>query len=389
MKWIAKTPFLAAVTMAGLLGAVPAHVPTADYFAGYAGTKNVAPEIAARWLTWAEVGIPGSQQMRPLGVKTLLYTDPNRQMTGEPMYTPDESTFAHDCGGNRVPTRRAGQYVMDPRSQSMRGVWKNHVARYDGEGHFSAIFEDDANDLAYIASQPCNVDAKEWREATIAAQRNVGRPVVYNGLSLFDGHGVSKSIALNASAVGGMMEECYASSPTTPKVGDWQWAATEDTEIQMARARKYFFCYGNDTSPAESSTDNRLYVYASYLLTYDPHTSVLWEYYRTPSGFHVMPETQFVPLNPVRRTVRRASDLRNRDGVYVREYKNCYLAGRKAGKCAVVVNPDAVEHRISLRGFTHVLSLNGSGVVDGGTATLAGSSMPQSLPPLSAAIAVR
>ena len=123
------------------------HVPTADYWGGYSGTHVVSAPVAAQWLTWASVNIDGSNALRPLGVKTMLYTDPNRQIKGEPLYTADETTFAHDCAGARIPTGREGQYLMDPRSASMPRVWKNLVDRYTAEGHFDAIFEDDADDL--------------------------------------------------------------------------------------------------------------------------------------------------------------------------------------------------------------------------------------------------
>jgi hypothetical protein len=152
----------------------PEHVPTADYWGGYSGTHLVSAPVAAQWLTWASVNIDGSNALRPLGVKTMLYTDPNRQIKGEPLYTTDETTFAHDCAGARVPTGREGQFLMDPRSASMPRVWKNLVDRYMAEGHFDAIFEDDADDLYGVRDLPCTFDEGAWQAATIAMQRSLG-----------------------------------------------------------------------------------------------------------------------------------------------------------------------------------------------------------------------
>lgn len=372
------------------LGTAPSHVPTSDYWAGYAGTKAVPADTAARWLTWAETNVDGSKLIHPAGVKTLLYTDPNRQLqNNDRLWNSDESTFAHDCGGNRIEAHRRGQFLMDPHSQHLRDLWKHSVERYWNAGQFDAVFNDDANDLELIASQPCNVDRDDWLRTTIDEQRQLGRPVVYNGLEVFNGHDVSRTIGLNQSAIGGMMERCYAASPRNPKVSGWQWNATENTELQMAREGKYFFCYNNDTSPADQSLDNRLYVYASYLLTYDPRTSVLWEYYATPTRAHVMPEVQFVPFDPVRASVKRIDDLRNGKGVYVREYRNCNLNGTAVGKCIVAVNPDDSAHDIDLRGYNKMLTVSGSGIFDGGKARIDSRSLPSSLPPQSAVIAVR
>ncbi len=370
-----------------LLGAAPTHVQTADYFGGYAGTHDVAPAVAARWLTWAETNVADSPRMRALGVKTLLYTDPNRQISGEPLYTADESSFAHDCGGQRIATLRSGQYLMDPHSPAMTRLWKAHVRSYSADGHFDAIFEDDADDLAYTRGVPCRYDAAAWLSATNAMQRALGYPVVYNGLANFTDRTVSPAIGLNATAIGGMMEECYAVSPSRPKSSGDAWYVTEATELAMARAGKLFFCYGNDTTAADASLDARLYVYASFLLSYDPATSVLWEYYQGPARFHVMPEAQLVPMQP-RVTAQRVDDL-SVAGTYQRAFGACYLAGRDQGPCVVAVNPSQTARPLALPGYRRTLVLGGGSVIEGGTARVEMRPPPAQLDPLSATIAFR
>ena len=373
-----------------LIAAVPTHVQTADYYAGYAGTKAVAPQDAARWLTWGETDVAGAQQLDPYHVKTLFYSNPYRILPGEPMFSSDEDTFAHDCGNSRIVTTQtihANQYLMNPSSQRMVQAWRDFVQEHFREAHFDATMSDDAAGDVTISALPCGYTKKSWLDSEIEAQRAIGVPVVYNALSDFDGHGISKEIALNKTAAGGMMEECYSQLPPNTRSGGWRWYVTEQTELRMAQDRKYFFCYGRDVTPADQATESRLYTYASFLLTYDLKTSVLWEYYQTPTHAHVMPETQLVPLKPVRR-INNVAQLRYRGGLYVREYRKCYIASRYAGACVAAVNPDDDPHDFNLRGYKRTLVLHGSGVFDGGTVSADGP-RPGSVAPHSAVIAFK
>jgi len=378
---VCALPVLLAVT-------APTHIQTADHFAGYAGTKTVPADVAARWLTWAETDIPGSQAIQRFGVKTMLYTDPNRTIRGERDYTNDESAFAHDCFGQRVAAQHAGQYLMDPHSRALLAVWKSHVTRYSADGHFDAVFEDDANTIAYANGQPCNFYASDWLQATVALQRSLDAPIIYNGLSNFSDRSVSISIGLNETAIGGMMEECYGSSPSEPKNSGDRWYVAEATEIAMAAQRKLFFCYDNDTTAAAQALDRRTYVLASFLLTYDPSLSVLWEYYQGPSHLHVMPEAQLVPLAPSS-VVRTVNDLLTPSGVYERRYAACYLGGRDMGPCVVAVNSDNASHALDLRGYTRTLQIAGAGILDGGTARVTAPGPPSELAALTAVVAFK
>lgn len=386
---------LCALAATILLGAAPTHVLTGDYFGGYAGTKVVPPQTAARWLSWAETNPQDSATMSALGVRTILYSNPHRAMPGDAMYTGDESSYAHDCGGARVPGEIGGSrhtMMMNIGSGSTQQLWKKYVARHDeGGAHYAAVFEDEAVGDAYAGGQPCGFTFANWLNSTIAAQRDLGYPVIYNGLSDFYDRGIAREIGLNASAIGGMMEECYAQlGPKNTRSSGWRWTATEQTELRMARDNKYFFCYGRDLTPADQGTASRLYTYGSFLLTYDPHTSVIWEYYKTPSGGHVMPESQLVATDPVIAKLGSIEQLRSSSGLYTREYRRCSIAGKPEGPCMVAVNPDPnYSHTLALPGFRRTIALHGSGVFDGGTISIDGGSPPQSLGPLEAVIGFR
>lgn len=375
-----------------LLGAVPRHVQTADYYAGYAGTKTVPPSIAARWLSWAETDAPGSRSLAGTGVRPIMYTNPNRIAPSDSMYADNDALFAHTCSGQRArgESGHAGILLSDPRSTTLVAAWRKTIQEHAEGGHFDAIFADDAVGDVYAQDQPCGYNIRSWLQGENQLFAGAGYPIIYNGLNYFTNRTVAPEIVLNQHAVGGMMEECYARLSQDHRVGGDAWFATEKTEIEMAREHKYFFCYGRDLTPAEQAYDGRLYTYASFLLTYDPGTSVLWEYYKTPSNGHVMPESQLVALDPVRQAVPNVDVLRTADGVYQRAYSACYMAGRPVGPCVVAVNPDTGSaHPLNLSGYRRTLALHGSGVFDGGTSSISSAPPPSQLQPLGAVIAFK
>jgi hypothetical protein len=365
----------------------PQHLLTADYFGGQAGTHVIPADRMASVTDWVETSPHDTTTWRS-GMHVMFYTDPNRQIENEPLWTQDEAAFAHDCSGSRVsrmyPSRGGNgrqQFLMDPNSPAMRGVWRSYVQRYFNAGRFSAVFDDDAANLAYMDTSPCN--AGSWVQASVDAIRSLGYPVVYNGLEpAFGNDRISPAIALNKVSIGGMMEDCYAERPRPPSGA--RWLTEEATELAMKRDGKLFFCYGNGIADAAASTDLRMYELASFLLTYDPQRSILWEHWATPSAVHVMPESAFVPIQPVRH-VLDADDMRA-GGVYQREYYRCYLQGRLLGGCDVVVNPSNSSASVPSTRYHHALTISGSGIFDGGSVGIGPA--PQTLDATSAAILV-
>jgi len=343
-------------------------------------------------LTWAEVDTADANSVASTGIKTMLYTNPNREAPGDPMYTSDQSTFEHDCGGARITDNyNPGIFLMDPVSGHLSTLWKNLVSSAASQGHFDAIFDDNADDLYATTARPCGDSDAVWLAQNQFEIASLSYPVIYNGLAILSpGYGISNSINLNSVSVGGMMETCYSQSGSSPKVGPAVWNATENSEIEMALQRKTMLCYSNDTSDASTSVDVRMFVFASFLLTYDPNTSVLWEYFRSPSNFHVQPESQLVALYPVLPEPGNIAGLQV-GGVYAREYGACYLNGAIVGGCASIVNPDPYNSRPYPFGskYTHTLVLSGGGILDGGSISPNGPQPPSILPPKGSIVVFR
>ncbi|HET9031233.1 MAG TPA: putative glycoside hydrolase [Candidatus Aquilonibacter sp.] len=369
------------------------HLLTADYLGGYYGTKSVSWSTAASYLNWASTNQFDANSISAAGIKTMYYTNPNRVQAGDPMYTTDETTFAHDCNGNRITTVFNGitQYVMNVTSPSLATLYHNTISAKISGAHFDAMFEDDAGLLENygITPLPCSYTDSAWASGASAVGSAAPAPVIFNGLSSLNGHSPSQSVAwvTNPNTLGGNFEHCY-SDDAQPKQNGWMWQAVENTELQVAAKHALFICMARNTSDASTQTDARLYTLASFLLTYDPSTSVLWEGFGTPSGLHVMPESQLVVMSPKTSTPSDISGLLTSSGVYGREYNACYIAGQFVGGCAIAVNADPTNSKaFPYPQYTHTLTISGEGIVDGGSIATNGAAAPMYMPATSAVIA--
>jgi hypothetical protein len=349
------------------------HVLTADYLPN---TMHVSDSAMAPWLTWAVSTATQSAGLRAVGIHTLLYTNPNRLGPGDAMYPSDETAFAHDCNGHRIQDLvNTYKYLMNPASTVLASHYGGFIGGVGGQ--FDGYFQDGADNVLNVTALPCGYSAPSWTAASNSLNSNaqVAPRVVYNDLMYASyRNGVytpPAAIGLNPTALGGMAEGCYSSySSGNPKPSRDYWAAMEDTELAMGTAKKLFFCRGLNTTAASNAVDLRVYMLASFLLTYRPYYSVLSEKFATPTRFQVDPEEELVPRRPLLPRPADISGLEVSNKVYAREWAACYVAGQLIGPCAAVVNADApgTSHPFPFAGkYKHTLALQGSDVLDGGS----------------------
>lgn len=379
------------VVLSGSVSSVPKHVITGAYLysADGATSHGRAFSAYAPSLTWAETY--NGTAVAATGIKTVFYTNPNREESDDVLYTSNESTFAHTCSGARItqPGAKVPIYLMNPNSSDLVSLYKKWVSGELSQQHFDAIFDDEPFDWYALSAMPCNYNAATWLNAYINEMKALGHPVFYNGLGNFGANNtLSPTIQMNSGAIGGMGEGCYTAEWNPRIAYGSYWTAFENTEIAMAQQGKIFICYANDINSASTSIGARIYTYASFLLTYNPASSMIWEYFATASGYTVEPESRLVALEPASATPSSVSSLRTGTGTYARRYNACYIAAKAVGPCAVVVNSDsASSHAFPFTGYHHTLLLSGGGILDGGTISTAGPAPPSSLAPLSAVIA--
>jgi len=342
----------------------------------------------AQYVNWAVVGPADNAPAQSVGIKTIIYTDPNRVYDGMPEYSNDETEYAHDCSNNRITINgtKLTTYLTDPSSSTLLGLWQQHVAFYNqiGNAQYNAVFED--TPLVHnVSAQPCGYLQPAW----LANQNTMGTalnyPVIFNGLgNLANGPDqMSPAMALLPTSIGGTMEGCYSNYSGDPIPNLQVWHTFENTEIQVLAAGKLFVCRGFDSTPDTSAQVQRLYMFGSFLLTYDPARAIFSPKF-TPanSGFWIQPENQLVALDPIIMQPSSIDQLSQGSNVYGRQYKNCYYAGQWIGACATVVNSDRpnLSHPMPWTSvYHHTLVLSGGDILDGGTAATNGPAPPSTI----------
>jgi hypothetical protein len=377
------------VTTSAPKSSAQAHVLTADYLGAPNGTSSISWSSAAPYLTWAQTGTGAADAISASGIKTEYYTDPNDTSNdGDALFTSNSATFAQTCGGARITYNWDDHtfYVMNIGSPTMQSLYASYVASIAAQAHFNAIYEDQAGALSNLSAYPCNYSNSAWIAYGKELIQASPLPIMFNGLSGLYNDGVSLSIQLLAAsnALGGTYEHCY-SDDSTAKMHTWVWQAMEETELAVGQLGKQFRCQLRNSNDASQNTDARIYAYASFLLTYTPSTSQLWEEFSTPSGLHVMPESGLVALSPTTNPSSLAS-LQQSGGAYGRQFSQCYYRGSSLGPCAVAVNPSYGSVPFPFTQYHHTLVLAGYGVLDGGKIYTDGDAPPATLPAEEAAI---
>ncbi len=389
---------------------IPAHVLTYQFFGVNGipkGYPRVKTQVAARWVSWAMSSPRLANELSAAGMKTIYYTDPNRVAPRDRMYSSDESQFAHDCNGQRVRVNKGEErYLTDPTAPATLARWKAEIAGVEKIASFDAVFDDTAGTTNSLSAMPCGFDENAWIAAHVALIEGTGTPVLVNGIG--DGnlprtgkgrdatYAMSPLVAIVSTAtnvIGGAFEDCYASPshPSNPAgevtAGSF-WRATENTELALARMRKIFVCNEKaERLSMDQAVEARAFSEASFLLTYDPRTTMVRQQFDTPSMLDLGPEVKLVALDPVRPAPQTIDALRTPGGAYGREYRSCYIQGTRVGRCAVAVNPErsgAVPFPFA--GYGHTMEMHGSGIEDGGLMDMSGPA-PTSIAPLQGVVA--
>src|SRR5579863_3249152 len=226
------------------------HVLTWEDDDGSTGALGISPSAARPWLDWIMADTQHAAAAKAGGEKVALYTDPNRVAPGDPMYTTDETTFAHDCSNNRITVAGSTNYLMNVYSSHLWSLWQNEVQLYDSwNAPHDVIFEDSADEIQTqkLSAQPCNFVQTDWTAQTNSMDATLTQPIFYNGLGLIPAGYASPgpSIGLNPTSSGGMSEDCYSGRTPTGFFYAPHWNATADTQIQMNAANKPFVCQAN------------------------------------------------------------------------------------------------------------------------------------------------
>jgi hypothetical protein len=395
----------------------------------------------APYIDWLGNGnVNNATAGRTAGLKVFWYSNITHMASPDPSFT--GSDFARNCQQQKVYSMPGNKklYLTDPTSANVLHVYETKGA---GVGmlpavtnNYEAVMYDAAAKWLGIVNGPICVApsyTQAWdRQAWITASANFiakaaadtgyhivnGRSTAmgYNGLDAVDpashkyqtpngasdiaaGVNPPSTTGLDAGGGwGGRDEGCYGPGGFRGTTygnfaHDDEWIAYENTEILVGLIDSaHFVCqYGFGLQDTNMAHPGRLYAFASYMLTYNPDTDILFDAFLGTDNVQGDPEEQLVFLNPAlsNGSLKQILQLAQPPGAnqgYGREYGACYNNGVSLGKCAVLVNPYASGNiNWQFTGYTKTLQLNGSTILDGGTVTIGGPA-PTSLPPESAEI---
>jgi hypothetical protein len=377
------------------------HVLTAEVLYGYGGTPATTPLSAVQpYVSWVQTDSNYAAQIRAAGIKVDVYTNFWRNYASDnPNVGYDDlkpggahaAAEALDCSGVPiVDPNYGGGYEADARSSAAAGH-AQVVASYrlnEFHGNYDALFADDTGAVGGIPL-PCNFSQSTYESDTNAVDASLSVPMFVNTLGAGSYPDQQVGFAQASNVIGAMCEECYAaynSSKVDYAIGGTTWQHTENAEIAMVAMHKIFWDYARAIGDPTAETGLRTFIYASFLLTYDPSYAMLQEAFQSASGFPIMPETGLVPMNPA----TTATDVGGyaTSGLYMRTFGACFYRGASVGACAVLVNPSGSAVPIPPTAYAHSMALTGGGVLDGGSASFTAPA-PTSLGPDSGAILVQ
>jgi len=406
-------------------GSVPTHVTTWYYYGLDDVNDGVPASYMAAHADYVEIDaantVAQGQAFKSAGGKYVVsYGDPAfSTYCSAPFNAPaggcrgpigslvssDETAWLHGADGARVHRFMNAQFqyqeAFNPASSSARSAYAAATASaVSAMPQLDYFFADDSGGVfdgsdgtqlsglllnfnapsVEIASDSAFVDAEKGMLASAA------RPVFINGATPYTMAPSYNGTFLGASNVAGQnFEGCYGDE--NGAVGDTPSSGPRWSNMSNALLAAYA-----DGAPAicmnvESATPaNRLYVLASWWMTYDPSRSIIAPVTAASDGYTVFPEMDIVPRQP-RATASGSIGALKSGGAYVREFGACYQAGAAIGPCAAVVNPSGNTVAVpALAGhYANALVLDPRSAYTGGTAAWSGA-IPGQLAPETAII---
>lgn len=395
-------------------------VQTVDYGWGYNGiSATVSIATQSRWLRMAYQGAYNSTYQAN-GIKTITYTNFNLCYPSDNPRTcwyelAPLSVCQADASGSSPtwPAYSAANCTAKYVSQAAQNCSGTYV--YDphyGNGYLNApyisttnyanvahdrtgivtenyVFSDDTGSNNGLANgPPCNnsttYTASLWpgqmQTANAAVTASViGAPMFVNLLNAYVVGLLPTDLAPIAQAstvVGAMCENCFIKDGGVyDTTGDW--VNDQNACLLVISYGKICWVYSNLANVTAAGTNNqRLYAYASFLLSYNnPFSMFQYAISGLSDTFRVLPEEELVPLNAVE-SPGTIADLASGVG-YLRHWNDCFYNGNDLGPCEVAVNPATSGNMtVPTSGYTHSMSIpagtSTSDIAAGGTVSLTG-----------------
>ncbi len=416
MKALAVLGYILATT-AIAVARIPAHVPTWAYDEYNAQGGAASSADVRRYVTYAEGGLGNAKAAsdcatRPKECTSVWYFDPHLIYdSSQCPYQPDarfiaaasESWFVHFPGYHDEDHRVHGSYsktcdgkqtsvpvyVANITNPAVSDFFETYL-RTEASAWDAFMMDDTGATLVNQMYGPgggfCRgLNLNGWCTSTeeIATDAALLRAqgLFADRLRRIDGapmqffvNGDPAVLGTNAAYIGAIAENAIVDA------GNLRPAMYEKTLTEMAsveaRHKKFVLLdTGNASAGSVAQDTQRIVTTAVAWLGFHGSDTVVWpdlEY--NTDNLAVWPEDEIYPTNPLESMTESAAQIAVAPGVWRREFRACYDAGRRFGPCAALVNANGaaiVVQRGWLRGeYRYVIGFSGGDILSGGSLSL-------------------
>lgn len=323
------------------------------------------------------------------GITSGYYFDPNQKCTlannpacGNTNLASSyvESSFAHDCSGNRVYVSNTANHntLTEPRSNTL--ISDVNAVDIDPQltSGYTFAWADNFIPRSYLTTdsgaytsttattpQPyCGYSDSSYLAGIRQLVTNLDMPIAFNGASRSQ---IASGIGMSPNSIEGTCDSCFSSTVHNKEwlqdVNGPLWLDQVDAELVTGKLGKIFNAKTYGTSYLQTN-DIQGYILASLLIGWSPSVTESMTG-KTPESLQaaIPPGINIIPMNPVipASALMQASSARVGD-VYARAYRDCYYYGHNLGKCVAIVNPDpnnvANVPDTFTSGYTHALTVD-------------------------------
>lgn len=405
---------------------IPAHITTWAYDEYWARGANGTTAQVRQYLSYAQGGLGNNKAAVDCtgsgACKSVFYFDPhmiydNSQCGNESvdvkafLNAANETWFVHEAGYTDYAHRLRGSYNQSCNGAATIPVWAINtsnpsVATYFQSymhtyaGQFDDFFMDDtsgavltqffgpgggfcqdATNHMCTSTQELPTDASVVNEhATLAnaLTHTDGSPMqgVFNGFNFSNGYPSDLNVVQASNHfIGIVCENCVVDQGVLqPSMyASMLNAMAEVNTIPGASAIEL----NSGSSAAGSATQlaQRAVTTAIAWLGYsDGHTIVWPDLEANTQNLEIFPENSIYPASPLQTMHTGAMDLAVANGVYRREFVNCYNSTAPIGACAAIVNASGstvtVQASWLQQTYGHTVQMTGGDIPSGGTISL-------------------
>jgi hypothetical protein len=401
----------------------PDHIDTWSYDEYGSTGGSVSTAEIVKYVSYAESGLGNNKAANDCaggGCKSVFYFDPNHvyDSTGTcTVLNPDPQlikaasedwyvhqagytdkahrvyvNFTYQCNGSNVTIPK---YSMNGATSAYQAWWRSELQTQ--ADNYDLYLMDDTH--ALLINQfgqgcppwpsPCTTTQEVPTNAAVpvnhAALANSlnhtnGQPMqfIFNSMN-FNGQPVSVDLPMFSASsrfVMGMCENCAISYG---KFYPQYYSSVLNTmaSVNQTSGSMLLLSTGSSSDSETTRQLERLATIGLIWLGYSPGHTIAWEGFSSKS-LSVWPEELIYPANPVQSMVTGATDIQVTTNVWRREFTTCFQAGVYFGRCAAVVNatsnPVTIQSSWLTQKYTHMVTISGGDVLDGGVANIKGAS---------------